>query len=51
VEEGEFITNKVGIIFKKVKLINAVLDLSFEVDIGTVLYKEMKIPQAYKAIW
>jgi len=46
VEEREFITNKVGIIFKKVKLINADLNLSFEVDIAKVLYKEMKIPQA-----
>ena len=27
------------------------MDLSFKRDIATVLFKEMKIPEAYKAIW
>jgi len=51
VEERDLITDKLGIIFRKVKFINADLDLSFEGDIARVLYKEMKIPEAYKSIW
>ena len=51
VEERDLITDKLGIIFSKVKFINADLDLSFEGDIAKVLYKEMKIPEAYKSIW
>jgi len=51
VEERDLITDKLGIIFIEVKFINADLDLSFEGDIARVLYKEMKIPEAYKSIW
>jgi len=36
--------------FQKVKFINADMDLSSEGDIAKVLYKEMKIPEAYKVI-
>jgi len=36
-------------IFRRIKFINADADLSFEGDIATVLYKEMKISEAYKA--
>ena len=45
------ITNELGIIYRKVKFINADTDLSFEGNIAKVLYKEMTIPEAYKAIW
>jgi len=51
VEEKELITNKLGIIYRKVKFINADTDLSFEGNIAKVLYKEMKIAETYKAIW
>jgi len=51
VEEKELITSKLGIIYRKVKFINADTDLSFEGNIAKVLYKEMKIPDTYKAIW
>jgi len=51
VEEKELITNKLGIIYRKVKFINADTDLSFKENIAKVLYKEMKIPDTYKAIW
>jgi len=32
-------------------IVNADTDLSFEGGIAKVLYKEMKIPEAYQAIW
>jgi len=51
IEESNLITGKQDIIFRKVKFINADTDLSFEGGITRVLYKEMKIPEAYKAIW
>jgi len=43
--------DKLGLNFRKVKFINADTDLSFEGGIARVLYKEMKISEAYKAIW
>jgi len=51
VEEKDLITDKLGIIFKKIKFINADTDLCFEGNIARVLYKEMKIPENYRAIW
>jgi len=51
VEERDLITDKLGLIFRKVRFINADRDLTFEGGIARVLYKEMKIPEAYKAIW
>jgi len=51
VEERDLITNKLGLFFRKVKFINADMDLGFEGDIAKVLYKEIKIPEANKAIW
>jgi hypothetical protein len=51
VEEKDLITNKLGIIFRKVKFINADTDLSYEGNIAKVLYKEMRIPETYKIIW
>jgi len=51
VEERDLITEKLGIIFKKGKFTNADTDLCFEEDIARVLYKEMKIPETYRAIW
>ena len=50
-EEKDLITDKLGLTFKKVKLINADIELSYEGNIAKVLYKEMKIPETYKAIW
>ncbi len=51
VEERDLITDKLGLIFRKVKFINADMDSSFEGNIAKVLYKEMMIPEVYKAIW
>ena len=51
VEERNLITNKLGLIFKKVKFINNDMDLSAEGDIAKVLYKEMRIPDHFKFIW
>ncbi len=51
VEEKELITSKLGIIYRKIKFISTDTDLSFEGNIAKVLYKEMKIPETYKAIW
>jgi len=41
VEERDLITDKLALIFQKVKFINADTDLSFEGDIARVLYKEI----------
>jgi len=45
------ITDKMELIFRKVNFINADKNLSFEGNNARVLYKEMGIPEAYKAIW
>jgi len=51
VEERNLITNKLGLIFKKVKFINTDVDLCAEGDIAKVLYKEMRIPDHFKFFW
>lgn len=51
VEEKDLISSKLGLIFKKLKFINADTDLDYEGKIAKVLYEEMKIPDAFKAIW
>jgi len=51
VEERNLITNKLGLIYRKVKFINTDMDLNYEGVIAKVLYKEMKIPEAYQFIW
>jgi len=50
-EEKDLITTKLYLIFKKMKFINTDTDLHFESSIARELYKEMKIPEPYKAIW
>jgi len=50
VEERNLITNKLVLIFKKVKFINHDMDLSADGDIAKVLYKEMRIPDHFKFI-
>jgi len=50
-EEKDLITTKLSLIFKKMKLINTDTDLLCESSIARELYKEMKIPEPYKAIW
>jgi len=50
-EEKDLITTKLYLIFKKMKFINTGTDLHFESSIARELYKEMKIPEPYKAIW
>ena len=50
VEERNLITDKLRLIFRKVKFINADMDLSLEGDIARVLYMEMGIPEANKVI-
>jgi len=51
VEERNLITDKLRLIFRKVKFINADTNLSFEGNKARVHYKEMGISEAYKAIW
>ena len=51
VEERDLITDKMELIFRKVNFINADKNLSFEGNNARVLYKEMGIPEPYKAIW
>jgi len=51
VEERDLIIDKLGIIFRKVKFLDTDTDLNFEGNIARVLYREMKIPEAYRAIW
>ena len=51
VEERNLITDKLGLIYRKVKFINADMDLNYEGGIAKVLYNEMKIPEAYQVIW
>ena len=51
VDEKELVTTKVGIIFKRIKFINADVDLTFEGNIAKILYKEMRIPEPFKAVW
>jgi len=51
VDEKELVTSKVGIIFKRIKFINANVDLRFEGNIAKILYKEMRIPEPFKSVW
>jgi len=51
VDEKELVTSKVGIIFKRIKFINANVDLTFEGNIAKILYKEMRIPEPFQAVW
>jgi len=50
-EEKDLITSKISVLFKCIKFINADTDLTFEGNIAKVLYKEMHIPDAFKAVW
>jgi len=50
-EEKDLITTKISILFKHIKFINADTDLTFEGNIAKVLYKEMRIPENFKAVW
>jgi len=50
-EEKDLITTKISILFKCIKFINADTDLTFEGNIAKVLYKEMHIPENFKAVW
>jgi len=51
VEESNMITDKLRLIFRKVKFINADTNLSFEGNTARILSKELGIPEAYTAIW
>jgi len=50
-EEKDLITNKIPIIFKRIKFIIADTDLTFEGNIAKILYREMRIPDNFKAVW
>jgi len=50
-EEKDLITSKISVLFKKIKFINADIDLKFEGNIAKVLYKEMWIPKHFRAVW
>jgi len=49
-DEKDLVTTKVAIIFK-IKFINADVDLTFEGNIAKILYKQMRIPEAFQAVW
>jgi len=49
--EKELVTSKLGIIFKRIKFINADVDLTFKGNIAKILYKEMRIPEPFQAVW
>ena len=51
VDEKDLVATKVSIIFKRIKFINADIDLTFEGNIAKILYKEMRIPEPFKAVW
>jgi len=51
VEEKDLVTTKVLLNFKQIKLINANVHLTFEGNIAKILYKEMCIPEPFKAVW
>jgi len=52
IDERDLLTSKVALlIFKRIKFINADLDLTFEGNIAKILYKQMQIPDAFKAVW
>jgi len=51
IDEKELVTSKLGIIFKRIKFINANVDLTFEGNIAKILYKEMRIPEPFQAVW
>jgi len=51
VEKNDLISSKLGLIFKKFKFINTDTDLHFEEKITKVFYEEIKIPEAFRAIW
>jgi len=50
-EEKGLITAKISLLFKCIKFINTDTDLTFEGNIAKVLYKEMHIPDNFKAVW
>ena len=50
-DEKDLVATKVSIIFKRIKFINADIDLTFEGNIAKILYKEMRIPEPFKAVW
>jgi len=50
-EEKDLITSKISILFKHIKFINTDTDLTFEGNIAKILYKEMCIPDNFKAVW
>jgi len=51
VNEKDLVTTKVSLIFKGIRFINANVDLTFEGNIAKILYKEMCIPEPFKAVW
>ena len=50
-DEKDLVTSKVAMIFKRIKFINADVDLTFEGNIAKILYKQMQIPDTFKAVW
>jgi len=50
-EEKDLSTTKISILFKHIKFINTDTDLTFEWNIEKVLYREMHIPENFKAVW
>ncbi len=50
-DEKDLVTTKVSIVFKRIKFINADVDLTFEGNIAKILYKQMRIPEAFQTVW
>jgi len=50
VDEKNMVTTRVSLIFKQINFINADIDLTFEWNIAKILYKEMCIPEPFKAV-
>ena len=51
VDEKDLVITMVSLIFKQIKFINVNVDLTFEGNIAKILYKEMHIPEPFKAVW
>ncbi len=51
IDERDLVTSKVALIIKRIKFINADLDLTFEGNFVKILYKQMHIPDTFKAVW
>jgi len=50
-DEKYLVTTKVAIIFKRIEFINVDVDLTFEGNIAKILYKQMRVPEDFQAVW